>query len=281
MPDRSLVAGANALFRAKETARAPASRILEDRWAGALAERDPRIQAIRFARFLVPPLHRSIDELQTAHCVRHRSIDELILGAVEHDGFRQVILVGAGYDMRASRFRDRLDGVRWIEIDHPATQRRKLELLRRSSGTRPVEHAAVDLLRGSLHQALAATSHDPRSPTVVVAEGLVHYLDAARLDALLGDVAAAAPEVRFVFSFIEDAMYLRASPTFLSLVTAVREVPALSFSRADLASRCARHGLGRFRAWSAEEQVAAFAPAARGRALRLSQEVAMVERLAE
>ncbi|GAC1528469.1 MAG: hypothetical protein NVS3B10_25630 [Polyangiales bacterium] len=267
MPDRSLVAGANALFRAKETSRPPASRILEDRWAGALAERDPRIQAIRFARFLVPPLHRSIDEL--------------ILGAVEHHGFRQVILVGAGYDMRASRFRDRLDGVRWIEIDHPATQRRKLELLRRSTDARPVEHAAVDLARGSLHDALTATSHDPRSPTMVVAEGLVHYLDAARLDALLGDVARAAPKVRFVFSFIDDAMYLRASPTFLSLVTAVREVPALSFSRADLEARCARHGFDRFRAWSAEEQIVAVAPAARGRALRLSQEVAMVDRVVE
>ena len=41
----------------------------------------------------------------------------------------KVIIVGAGYDGRAIRYAR--PGVRWFEVDHPATQRDKLERLER------------------------------------------------------------------------------------------------------------------------------------------------------
>ena len=56
-------------------------------------------------------------------------IDEETLGAVT-GGIGQVVLVGAGYDGRSLRFRR--SGVRFFELDHPATQadkRRRLEAL--------------------------------------------------------------------------------------------------------------------------------------------------------
>src|SRR5262249_27672612 len=44
-------------------------------------------------------------------------------------GVRQVVAGGAGYDGRALRYAK--PGVRWFEVDHPATQRDKLQRLAR------------------------------------------------------------------------------------------------------------------------------------------------------
>ena len=275
---RSLVAGANALFRAKETSRPAAIRILEDRFAARLAERDLRVSLVRAARFAIPPLSRAIDELQTAHCVRHRAIDELVLAAVRDHGCAQLVIVGAGYDMRASRFSQTLRGVRLIEVDHPATMARKVRRLQGVPGVRAVERLPLDLQFDSLGEALRKIGLDRARGTCIVAEGLIHYLSRPRFDRFLDDVAEGAGGTRFVFSFSHDEMYLRANPLFLALVTAMREVPALSFQREELAGLFRSRGLDGFRSWNGLEQVKAFAPEAHGRPFPLSQEVAEATR---
>jgi hypothetical protein len=90
---RSLVAGVNAMFRAAESRRRE-GRILDDPFAARFAERDARVRAIRAARGFVPGLARLLEELQTAHCIRHRAIDALCLAAAA-DGYRQVVIAGA------------------------------------------------------------------------------------------------------------------------------------------------------------------------------------------
>ncbi|MHB8328179.1 MAG: class I SAM-dependent methyltransferase [Acidimicrobiales bacterium] len=51
--------------------------------------------------------------------VRTRFFDERVLDAIS-SGTDQVVIIGAGYDTRALRFRS--PGVRFFEVDHPATQ---------------------------------------------------------------------------------------------------------------------------------------------------------------
>ena len=58
---------------------------------------------------------------------RTRFVDAEVTGAIEA-GLRQVVTCGAGYDDRALRFRT--SGVRFFELDHPATQADKARLLR-------------------------------------------------------------------------------------------------------------------------------------------------------
>lgn len=272
---RSLVAGANAMFRASESRRPPSSRILDDPFARRFEERDLRVLAVRAARHLLPPLRRLLAELQTVHCVRHRAIDELVLRAVD-EGFRQVVVVGAGYDMRPSRFAARLAGVRWLEADHPATAARKRALLERAGDAAlPVERVAVDLAGQSLGDALSATAFDASAPACFVLEGLVHYLAPERLDALLGDVARGPGRRRAVLSFIRTDMYERAPGLFVRLVKLVREIPRLHFAPDALAAILARHGLAAFRSWTLAQQIEDFAPAAHGRAAGVSQDVAV------
>ena len=73
---------------------------------------------------LVAPANRMHDYL----AVRTSFFDRTVVSAIDH-GVRQVVVGAAGYDGRAFRYAK--PGVRWFEVDHPATQRDKLERLRR------------------------------------------------------------------------------------------------------------------------------------------------------
>ena len=276
---RSLIAGVNALLRAKESARPEGSRIVVDPFAERFVERDLRVRALRLLRYVVPPLRRTIDELQTAHCVRHRAIDELLLRATSDAGVRQVVTLGAGYDMRPYRLRDRARGVRFLELDQRATIDRKLRLLRalHLREQRDVERVAVDLMVTSLQRALAGTAFEPGAPTCFVLEGLIHYLNIDRVHALLSAIRSLCPRPIALLSFIRDDVYLGAHPTFLALVRAVSEIPALSFGDGELERACASHGLAVTARWTLEEQIEAFAPEARGRPRGLGQDVAQIE----
>jgi methyltransferase (TIGR00027 family) len=274
---RSLIAGANAWFRAAESSRPSGERILDDPFARRLAERDPRVQAIRLGRFALPPLWLAIDRLQTAHCVRHRALDELVLRAVARDGFRQVAVLGAGYDMRPSRFSAQLDGVRWLEVDSAPLLARKRRLLEGVPGVREVRRNAIDLGADGIDAALAAAAElEPRRPTCFVVEGVLHYLTRERVEALFAAMARFARPARVLASFIRPEMVRRADAIFVRLVRTLDEVPRLTFAADELRALAAAHGLGPLRTWSIAEQIEEFAPQARGRRARLSQDVAQI-----
>ncbi len=116
-----------------------------------------------------------IDRLRPHLAARTRFVDEQVLAAIA-SGVRQVVVVGAGYDDRALRFRS--PGVRFFELDHPATQtdkaRRLTELLADATG--PVL-APADFRHDDVSAVLRAHGHDPDRPSLFVCEGLLVYLD--------------------------------------------------------------------------------------------------------
>ena len=266
-------------MRMRESARPPGTRILDDPWAGALVRGERAVQALRFARFLLPPLWLAIDELATAHCVRHRAIDELVLRAVERDGFGQVVVVGAGYDMRPSRFARRIAGVRWIEADLPALSAHKRRLLSALAGAnRDVVFAPVDLRAGSLAEALDDAGVDPARPACVILEGLLHYLPRGRVEALFGDLARRRGPTRVLASYIRPDVFASARGRIVGLVRLSGEIPHLCFRTEELAALGAAHGFGACRAWTFAEQVQAFAPEGRHRRAGAAQDVAQLDR---
>ncbi|MBV8385848.1 MAG: class I SAM-dependent methyltransferase [Acidimicrobiia bacterium] len=98
-------------------------------------------------------------------------------------GVKQVVIVGAGYDGRALRFKG--DGVRWIEVDHPATQadkRSRVDDL--DVPTSHIAYAPVDLSHDDLDGALARAGHEPGEATLFIAEGLPGYLPRETIDRL-------------------------------------------------------------------------------------------------
>src|SRR6185437_11714359 len=99
-------------------------------------------------------------------------------------GLRQVVAGAAGYDGRALRYAR--PGVRWFEVDHPATQRDKLRRLRRLgiavSGVRFVE---ADFTQDPVADRLRQAGLDPGVPSLFLLEGVAVYLEAAVLENVL------------------------------------------------------------------------------------------------
>lgn len=110
-------------------------------------------------------------------------------------GVTQVVVLGAGYDTLALRLAADYPGVRFVEMDHQATQRVKLRALaRRGVAAANVTFEAVDLT-GS-----APRGHARNMKTLFVAEGLLMYLGERDVDRLLQCVE---PGGLIAFTFME------------------------------------------------------------------------------
>src|SRR5579859_2078435 len=109
--------------------------------------------------------------------------DRVVVGAIDR-GVRQIVVGAAGYDGRAYRYAK--PGVRWYEVDHPATQRDKRERLARLGlDTSQVRFVEADFTRDPIADRLTAAGLNPRQPSVFLLEGIAVYLEPAVLDRVL------------------------------------------------------------------------------------------------
>jgi methyltransferase (TIGR00027 family) len=128
--------------------------------------------------------------LRPSIAARTAFVDEQVIGAIE-TGLEQVVTCGAGYDDRGVRFRTR--GVRFFELDHPATQQDKAARLREMGAADAVTLVAADFRAGDAGDALARAGHDAVRPSLFICEGLLVYLDRDTCHRLLAALAARAP----------------------------------------------------------------------------------------
>ena len=130
--------------------------------------------------------------LRASLVARTQFFDERVLDALSA-GVRQVVILGAGYDDRALRFRS--PGVRFFELDHPATQRDKRRRLRAMRGRDcgPVL-ATADFRHDDVTAVLHACGHAADQPTLFLCEGLLVYLDRPACARLLSAAQASAAD---------------------------------------------------------------------------------------
>lgn len=147
--------------------------------------------------------------------------DRAVVGALA-DGIRQVLAIGAGYDGRALRYAR--PGVRWFEVDHPATQADKQARLARLGIAAPhVTFIGADLRQAGLAAALAASGLRPDGASLMLCEGVAVYLDEPVLGALLGELRAAAGEgSRLAVSFATELQTAAGSARRARFEAAVR-----------------------------------------------------------
>jgi methyltransferase (TIGR00027 family) len=106
--------------------------------------------------------------------IRTRFFDNAVLDAIR-DGIRQVVILGAGYDARALRFRS--PNVRFFEVDHPATQADKRQLLAKTgAAVDDVTFVAADFTEPGLSDALERAGHRQDARTAFLCEGVLRYL---------------------------------------------------------------------------------------------------------
>jgi methyltransferase (TIGR00027 family) len=106
---------------------------------------------------------------------RTRFFDERVLVSIKA-GIGQIVILGAGYDDRALRFRT--PGVRFFELDHPATQADKASRLRRMrASTDDLVLASADFRTDDVAAVLSACGHEAARLSLFLCEGLLVYLD--------------------------------------------------------------------------------------------------------
>jgi methyltransferase (TIGR00027 family) len=170
---------------------------------------------------------------------RTRWFDAVTLRSIEA-GIAQIVLVAAGYDCRALRFRT--PGVRFVELDHPATQADKRRLLAELGGrTDDVAYAAADFIVDDIEAALRDAGHDASAPSLFVVEGLLIYLELDVIERVLRALRARAT----LHSRLAVSISRNQSPGFYARVAAVGEDVRSTFDEAgarDLLHRCGWDG---------------------------------------
>ncbi|MDP2948679.1 MAG: SAM-dependent methyltransferase [Chloroflexota bacterium] len=107
------------------------------------------------------------------------------------EGLDQLVVLGAGYDSRAYRFRELLGKTKVFEVDHPGTQEYKKLRLARMYGTVPqwVTFVAMDFNKERLEIRLPQSGYDPGGKTFFIWEGVCMYISPAAVDMALSFVA--------------------------------------------------------------------------------------------
>jgi methyltransferase (TIGR00027 family) len=151
--------------------------------------------APRLARFVIPRRARLYMQVRT------RVIDDVLLDFVRSGG-TQIVLLGAGFDCRALRFARELSHATVFEVDHPATQAKKRDVLRGEIGAK-TDYVASNFEERPMSE-LTLRGLDVERPTLTIWEGVTMYLTERAIDASLRAIRDySAPGSRLVFNYME------------------------------------------------------------------------------
>jgi methyltransferase (TIGR00027 family) len=174
------------------------------------------------------------------------------LEAARDAGVRQYVVLGAGLDTFAYRQRRHDPALRIWEIDHPATQAWKRELLANAGIAVPVNvtYVAVDFERDALADALSSAGLDKHAGAVFAWLGVVPYLTRAAIDATLQYIASVAGQgggvafdyglSRAMLSDVQRAAF----DAFSARLAAAGEPLRTTFEPAELAGHLRTLGFG-------------------------------------
>ena len=191
-----------AAYRARASRREGA--LISDPWAAGLAGKDGEALAVKVDAFL--------NERELWIAVRTAWLDEHVLRWIrDHAAPTQVVVLGAGLDARAARLAH--DGVRFFEVDQPATQKEKLARLAQLSSypKDAATYVACDFEKDDFLDRLVSNGFDASLPALILWEGVSYYLPEAAIRATLRRVSAGCdPRSVLLFdhftrSFVEGA----------------------------------------------------------------------------
>ena len=212
----STTAEAVCLIRAYEHAKRAGARVIDDPYAHWFL--GPVLRTALSYEGVLPNLGPypdwATDGIVGFVAARHRYIDDALRRASRRIG--QVVLLGAGYDMRAYRFARELRRCTVFEVDHPATGGRKARILARRQKELPdvsVVRVLVDFERQSFRRELQKAGFEPGQRTFFVWEGVAMYLSRAGVKATLQAIRAMSEPGS---ELMMDLWYLPDEPNLVS-----------------------------------------------------------------
>jgi len=175
-------------------------KILEDPLAARLlgASFDNRIATDR-ERLARPELKKA----RSLIVMRSRFTEDELEAAIDR-GVTQYVILGAGGDTSPYRSGHPAEQLRTYEVDHPDTQRWKLEKLREADIQirDNLQHIAVDFEQQSVAEALEKNGFDKNQPAFFSWLGVSYYLLRESVLDMFEYVATVAPSSQLVFDFV-------------------------------------------------------------------------------
>lgn len=186
--DASKTAETVAMVRASESKRPENERICNDPYAIRFISQE----VLNFAannpekyRAFLAQSERLVPGVRNSVVARVRFFDDIVKSSID-DGLEQLVILGAGYDTRAYRI-EGLDKIKVFEIDHPNTQKIKIEKIKEIFNSLPdhVIYIPVNLEVDKWGQQLLESKYDGSKKTLFILEGLLMYVSPEAVDEIL------------------------------------------------------------------------------------------------
>ena len=125
------------------------------------------------------------------------------------ENYDQIVLLGAGYDSRAIRFKADFQDTAVIELDEKSIQNEKLRLLRKEGIQIPgkLKFAPINFNKDNLQQVLSRVGYASSKRTLFLWEGVSMYLEEDAVAAMMQFVAAKSSKgSRIAFDYFDRAI---------------------------------------------------------------------------
>ena len=122
--------------------------------------------------------------------VRAKFIDDHLRDLCKKEAVKQIVILGAGNDMRAARL-DFLKGRKVFGVDFPDQITNKKQILKKELGTLPenIIYVGSNLKETSLSNALSQAGFNRKEKSVFILEGLIYYLSPEDVDHLFEELS--------------------------------------------------------------------------------------------
>jgi methyltransferase (TIGR00027 family) len=216
----------------------------------------------------------SIPGIRTHYVLRKKIIERETRAAID-EGFRQVVVIGAGFDVLALRLAAEFPLVTFVELDHPATQSAKRTAAEGHGSD--ITLVATDLRDEPVNVALKRAKFDAEEQTVFIVEGVLMYLTEEQVISTLQSIRRAVQACRLIFSAMESAAF--SGSTWLAQAWLKRrgEPFRWQITPDGVDSFLTRLGFDVLRIYSAEEIRAELPPAASGRHVAAGEFIVVAE----
>lgn len=129
---------------------------------------------------------------------RTRFIDDLIENSAA-DGFKQYVILGAGYDSRAHRLNFPQE-LKIFEVDQAEVQQRKISKFPENPpNAKNVTYVSVDFNHQTLKEELLKVGFDQNKPTVFTLEGVSQYISKEAVHSTLSEIANLTQNTEAIF----------------------------------------------------------------------------------
>lgn len=145
----------------------------------------------------------TVPGLALHYALRKRCIEDLVRESLAR-GFEQVVVIGAGLDTLALRLCREHPLARFVEIDHPATQRIKKKAVKDIAPGAILDFISADLSLENISDVITRWQrYERQRPTLFVAEAIFMYLTQSAVESFFDSIGHSVSAPRIIFTFME------------------------------------------------------------------------------